>query len=71
MNRSKELKSLLILDITTAYKCKSLKESLGQICVLAKLQARCSMQKKSAFISTINEKLEIEIKKHLVEHETF
>lgn len=59
MNRSKELKSLLILDTTIAYKCKSLKESLGQIHVLAKLQATSSMQKKTVFISTTNEKLEI------------
>lgn len=29
------------------------------------------MQKKIAFIFTINEKLNIEIKEHLLEHETF
>lgn len=64
MNRSKELKSLLILDIMIVYKCKSLKESLGQIRVLAKLQATSSMQKKKnpASISIINEKLKLKLK---------
>lgn len=71
-NRSKELKSLLIIDSMIACKMQILKRATGTDTYVKKAASyKISMQKKITFIPTINEKLEIEMKKNLVEHEKF